>query len=153
MSHYYKYKKEKFLEKYKSEYDNLNDLKEAIEEYKESNSRIIRRAMFAFFQDFCEYIIDMCESYLVIHNKKIKSSTSSLQLIQLAFESGFFDENLKDSLLMAVKLRNRYTHDYYVRKESENQIEEFCFSRLAYLEIFLEESKDHVILKYRNSKK
>ena len=40
MSHYYKYKKEKFLEKYKSEYDNLNDLKEAIEEYKESNSRI-----------------------------------------------------------------------------------------------------------------
>ena len=153
MSPYYKYKKEKFLEKYKSAYDNLSDLKEAIEEYKKSNSRIIRRAMFAFFQDFCEYIIDMCESYLVINNKKIESSTSALQLIQSAFENGFFDEKLKNYLSMAVKLRNRYTHDYYMREDSEMQIEQFCFNKLAYLEIFLEESKEHVILKYRECRK
>ena len=53
---------------------------------------------------------------------------------------------------MAVKLRNRYTHDYYKREDSEVQIESFCFNKLAYLEIFLEESKEHVILKYRKSK-
>ena len=52
MSPYYRYKKEKFLEKYQSAYDNLEDLKEAIIEYKKSNSRIIRRAMFAFFKIF-----------------------------------------------------------------------------------------------------
>ena len=37
MSPYYKYKKEKFLEKYQSAYDNLEDLKESISEYKKSN--------------------------------------------------------------------------------------------------------------------
>lgn len=62
MSPYYRYKKEKFLEKYQSATDNLEDLKVAIKEYKDTNNRIIRRAMFAFFQDFTEYIIDMCES-------------------------------------------------------------------------------------------
>lgn len=62
MSPYYKYKKEKFLEKYKCAYDNLGDLKDTIKEYKKNNSRIIRRAMFAFFQDFTEYIIDMCKA-------------------------------------------------------------------------------------------
>ncbi|WP_294350122.1 hypothetical protein [uncultured Clostridium sp.] len=37
MSPYYRYKKEKFLEKYQSAYDNLEDLKESISEYKKSN--------------------------------------------------------------------------------------------------------------------
>ena len=34
MNPYYRYKKEKFLEKYQSAYDYLEDLKEAIAEYK-----------------------------------------------------------------------------------------------------------------------
>ncbi|MBW6409081.1 HepT-like ribonuclease domain-containing protein [Clostridium weizhouense] len=149
MSPYYEYKKEKFLEKYKNAYDNLEDLKEAIDEYKKTNSRIIKRAMFAFFQDFSEYIVDMCESYIVINNGRLNSSTTSLKLIEQAFEMGFFDDKLKNYLSIAVKLRNRYTHDYYVRETSEKQIEEFCFKELAYLNIFLEESKDKVILKYK----
>ena len=153
MSPSYKYKKEKFLDKYKAEFDNLNDLKESINEYHKSNSRIIRRAMFAFFQDFCEYIVDMCESYLVINNKRINSSISSLDLIQLAYENNFYDENLKEYLSIAVKLRNRYTHDYYKREDIENQIEQFCFEKLAYLEIFLEQSKENVVLKCREDKK
>ena len=45
MSPYYRYKKEKFLEKYQSATDNLEDLKVAIKEYKETNNRIIRRAI------------------------------------------------------------------------------------------------------------
>jgi len=39
-----------------------------------------------------------------------------------------------------VKLRNRYTHDYYIRETSEDEIEKFCLEKLAYLELFLEES-------------
>ena len=152
MSPYYRYKKEKFLEKYQSAYDNLEYLKEAIIEYKKNNNRIIKRAMFAFFQDFSEYIIDMCESYIIINDGKLKSSITSTNLIEKAYDMGFFDENLKKYLVMAVKLRNRYTHDYYLREESEKLIEEFCFKELAYLNIFLEESKDKVILKYKQDK-
>lgn len=148
MSPYYRYKKEKFLEKYQSAYDNLEDLKEAIAEYKKNNSRIIKRAMFAFFQDFSEYIVDMCESYVIINDGKLKSNTSATQIIEKAYDMDFFDENLKRYLIMAIKLRNRYTHDYYLREESEKLIEEFCFGKLAYLNIFLEESKDKVILRY-----
>lgn len=150
MSPYYKYKKEKFLEKYKSAYNTLEDLKYTIIEYKSNKNRIVKRAMFAFFQDFSEYIIDMCESYIVINNGKINSSTSATKLIETASEMGFFDKNLKNYLSLAVKLRNRYTHDYYIREECEKQIEEFCFNELAYLEIFLEESKDSVVLKYKS---
>lgn len=149
ISPYYKYKREKFLEKYEAAYDNLNDLKETISEYKKNNNKIIRRAVFAFFQDLCEYIIDMCESYLVINNKRIESNSSEIKIIQEAFENNFFDENLKNYLTIAVKLRNRYTHDYYKREDSEKQIEKFCFNKLAYLEIFSEKSKENVVLKYK----
>lgn len=152
MSPYYRYKKEKFLEKYQSAYDNLEDLKEAIIEYKKNNSRIIKRAMFAFFQDFSEYIVDMCESYIIINDGKLKSTITSTQLIEKSYDMGFFDENLKGYLIMAVKLRNRYTHDYYLREESEKLIEEFCFEKLAYLNIFIEESKDKVILRYKEKR-
>lgn len=136
------------MEKYQNAYDNLNDLKEAINEYSKNPNRIIRRAMFAFFQDFSEYIVDMCESYIIINDGKIKSSSTSLNLIEQAYGLGFFDEDLKEYLIFSVKLRNRYTHDYYKREESEKQIEEFCFKELSNLDIFLEESKDKVLLKY-----
>ncbi|WP_461612595.1 HepT-like ribonuclease domain-containing protein [Clostridium sp. Marseille-QA1073] len=142
-------KKEKFLEKYKCATSTLEDLKASLSEYRQNNSRIIRRAIFAFFQDFSEYIVDMCESYIVINNGKIDSSTSALQLIEVSYEMGFFDETLKDYLYKCVKLRNRYTHDYYKREIVEKQIEEFCYSQIIYLDIFLENSKDDVILKYR----
>lgn len=150
MSPYYKYKKEKFLDKYKCSYDNLEDLKIAIEEYKKTNSRIIKRAMFAFFQDFSEYIVDMCESYVVINDGKINSNYTGVKLIEQAKELGFFNEELKSYLVKAVKLRNRYTHDYYKRENSEKEIEEFCFNELGSLEIFLETSKDKVILKHKS---
>lgn len=73
MSPYYKYKKEKFLEKYKCANETLEDLKSALYKYRDTDDRIIRRAIFAFFQDFCEYIIDMCESYIVINEGKVSS--------------------------------------------------------------------------------
>lgn len=150
MSPYYKYKKEKFLEKYKCATDTLDDLKASLTEYRKSDSKLIRRAIFAYFQDFSEYIIDMCESYIIINDGKLDSSTSAVKLIEKSYEMGFFDEILKDYLYTCVKLRNRYTHDYYKRELSENQIEEFCYSKILFLDIFLENSKDNVILKYTN---
>ncbi|KIE46190.1 hypothetical protein U732_1724 [Clostridium argentinense CDC 2741] len=44
MSVYYKYKKEKFLEKYKCATSTLEDLKASLSRYRQNNSRIIRRA-------------------------------------------------------------------------------------------------------------
>ena len=152
MSPYFKYKKEKFIEKYKAAYDNLENLKEAIREYKKSNNKLIKRAMIAYFQDFTEYIIDMCESYIIIKGGRIDSSSSAIKLIEEAGEAGFFDDTLKKYLLMVVKLRNRYTHDYYVKETSEVEIVKFCLDKLEYLELFLEESKEDVILKYRDRK-
>lgn len=152
MSPYYKYKKEKFLEKYKSASETLEDLKTALYKYRNENDKIIRRAIFAYFQDFCEYIIDMCESYLVINNEKVDSNISAVQLIDKAYGKGFFDATLRDFLSDSIKLRNRYTHDYYKREVSEKQIEEYCYSNIIYLEIFLESSKEEVILTYRNNK-
>ncbi|MEG0307548.1 MAG: HepT-like ribonuclease domain-containing protein [Clostridium sp.] len=151
MSPYYKYKKEKFLDKYKCATDTLEDLKLSLWEYRKTNSKIIRRAIFAYFQDFTEYIIDMCESYIVANNGKIDSATSALKLIEKSYEMGFFDETLKECLCNCVKLRNRYTHDYYKREDVEKQIEEFAYSQIIYLDIFLESSKDNVILKYRKT--
>lgn len=80
-----------------------------------TNNKITRRAIFVFFQDFSEFIVDMCESYIVINNGKIDSSLSALNLIGKSYELGFFDSKLKDYLITCVKLRNRYTHDYYKR--------------------------------------
>lgn len=151
MSPYYKYKKEKFFEKYKSASETLENLKLALNKYRQDNDKITRRAIFAFFQDFSEYIIDMCESYILLSDGKIDSSTSALQLIEQAHELKFFDEVLKDYLYNCIKLRNRYTHDYYKREQSEKQIEEFCYSQILYLDIFLENSKDSVILTYKNN--
>ena len=151
MSPYYKYKKEKFLEKYKSATDSLENLKSALFRYRSDQDKITRRAIFAYFQDFSEYIIDMCESYIIINGGKVDSSFPSLKLIEVAYEKNFFDETLRDYLINCIKLRNRYTHDYYIRKLSEEQIEEFCYSKIIYLEIFLETSKDNVILNYNSS--
>ena len=153
MSPYYKYKKEKFIEKYKNAVENLELLREAILEYEKSNNKLIRRAMFAFFQDFTEYIIDMCETYLVINDIKFGNANSGVKLVDKASEEGFFDKELKGYLSMCVKLRNRYTHDYYDREESEKAIEGFCFNKIVNLDIFLEKSKEKIILKYKISDK
>lgn len=149
MSPYYKYKKEKFLEKYKCATTTLEDLKVALGEYRLNKSKIVRRAIFAYFQDFSEYIIDMCESYIVSNEGKIDSNSSALKLIEQAYEMGFYDDGLRELLYNCVKLRNRYTHDYYKREVVEEQIEEYCYSKIMYLDIFLESSKDNVILKFK----
>lgn len=144
-------KKEKFLDKYKSANQTMEDLKYALNKYRKDNDRITKRAIFAYFQDFCEFVVDMCESYIMVNNEKVDSTFSAMKLIEKSYEMGFFDETLKDYLSTSVKLRNRYTHDYYKRESSEKQIEEFCYSKILFLDIFLESSKDNVILKYKEN--
>lgn len=107
--------------------------------------------MFAFFRDFSEYIVDMCESYIIINDGKVKSNTTAYWTHWKSQWNFFFDEMFKGYFVMAIKLRNRYIHDYYKREESEKLIEEFCFYKLANLKIFLEESKDKIILKYKDN--
>lgn len=58
----------------------------------------------------------------------------------------FFDDKLKGYLSMAVKLRNRYTHDYYQRKLSRERIIKMCRGDLATLELFLEISQEKIKL-------
>ena len=143
MSPYYRYKKEKFLEKYQSAYDNLEDLKEAIIEYKKNNSRIIKRAVFAFFQDFSEYIIDMSETYLVITGN-YTDGCSGIELIKRANLYNFIDDNLAKFLISVVVLRNRYTHDYYKREKIENDILMYSIEKMELLEIFLQITEEKV---------
>lgn len=150
MSPYYKYKKEKFIEKYKCANETLEDLKTALLKYRIDRDKVIRRAIFAYFQDFTEYIVDMCESYIIINDGKIEGNASGPKLIEQAKDMGFFDEYLKDFLINCTRLRNRYTHDYYKREISEQEIEEYCYSKILYLDIFFESSKEQVVLKYKN---
>lgn len=150
MSPYYKYKKEKFIEKYKCASGTLEDLKTALLKYRIDKDKVTRRAIFAYFQDFTEFIVDMCESYIVINDGKLGANASGPMLIEQAKDMGFFDDYLKDFLINCTRLRNRYTHDYYKREISEKQIEEYCYSKILYLDIFLESSKEHVVLRYKN---
>ena len=80
----------------------------------------------------------------------MKRTTSATKLVEQAYDMGFFDNELKKYLVFSVKLRNRYTHDYYLREDSEKAIEEFCFFKTSKSRNILEESKDKVILKYKN---
>ena len=54
----------------------------------------------------------------------------------------------KDSkrLQAIIKLRNRYTHDYYQRKLSRERIIKMCRGDLATLELFLEISQEKIKL-------
>lgn len=56
----------------------------------------MRRAMFAFFQDFTEYIVDMCESYIIVNDGKLKGSISATGLIDKAWKMFFLMISLKD---------------------------------------------------------
>ena len=50
-------------------------------------------------------------------------------------------------LTKIVRLRNRYTHDYYKKEGVEEDIFKCCFSEIMYLEIFLEVTDTEVYLK------
>lgn len=143
---YYKYKKERLEKKFSVASDTLTLLQGAMKEYSNTNSIYLKRSIIGYFQDFTEYIIDMCETYLVITENYVDGD-NGLDLIKRARIHGFFDDSLLNFLIKIVRLRNRYTHDYYKRDGVEEDILKCCFSEVMLLEIFLEVSDLEVHLK------
>ena len=146
---YYKYKKESLNLKFNSAKDTLKLMQGAIEEYKASNSIYIKRAIIGYFQDFTEYIIDMAETYLVMTENYV-DGYSGVELIKRAGLYGFFDDSLTRFLISAVKIRNRYTHDYYKRERVEEDILNYAVSKMEFLEIFLRISEEKIRLDAEN---
>ena len=124
---YYRYKKERLSEKFNSAHEFLIKIRKAVQLYCLDPNEIIARGMTGYFSDFTEYIIDICETYLVI-NDRYNPRLSGVDLIIL---------------------RNRFTHDYYKRDIAESDIIKFCHSEIIYLDIFLESSSEVVKLKYK----
>lgn len=143
---YYKYKKERLEKKFAVAVDTLTLLQGAMKEYNNTNSIYIRRSILGYFQDFTEYIIDMCETYLVMTENYV-DGCSGTELIKRARIHGFFDDGLYTFLNKIIRLRNRYTHDYYKREGVEEDIVKCCFSEMMFLEIFLEISDLELHLK------
>ena len=144
---YYKDKKERLSDKFNSAKDFLEEIKKAVKLYYENPNDIIGRGMVWYFSDFTEYIIDICETYLVA-NDRYNSRLSGVELIKTAAKYELMDDVLCDFIVKCVILRNRFTHDYYKRDVAQNDIIKFCHSDMLYLAIFLEASSEVVKLNY-----
>ncbi|MGL5615071.1 MAG: HepT-like ribonuclease domain-containing protein [Sarcina sp.] len=118
---YYKYKKEKLEEKFLDSKVFLVKIRECIKRNPLGEDDIIDEAMISYFNSFCEFIIDMCETYLVTTDNYIPNK-SGPEIIELASTFGFINSKDSKKLQAIVKIRNRYTHDYYQRKLSKKVI-------------------------------
>ncbi|MEG0353954.1 MAG: HepT-like ribonuclease domain-containing protein [Cellulosilyticaceae bacterium] len=90
-------------------------------------------------------MIDMCETYLVSTDNYIPNK-SGPEMIQLTSEFGFISSQDSRKLQNIVKLRNRYTHDYYQRKLARERILSVCKNELSTLDLFLEISTEKIML-------
>ena len=149
---YYKDKKERLSDKFNSAKDFLEEIKKAVKLYYENPNDIIGRGMVWYFSDFTEYIVDICETYLVA-NDRYNSRLSGVELIKTAAKYELMDDVLCDFIVKCVILRNRFTHDYYKRDGIEEDIFKCCFSEIMYMEIFLEVSDTEIHLKSIEDKK
>ncbi|AWK51481.1 hypothetical protein DIC82_10760 [Clostridium beijerinckii] len=152
MSPYYKYKKERLEKKFYVAKDTLSLLRGAMKEFNNTNSIFLKRSILGYFQDFTEYIIDMSETYLVMTDNYV-DGCSAVELIKRARIHNFLEDTLSEFLLKIIRLRNRYTHDYYKRDGIEEDIFKCCFSEIMYMEIFLEVSDTEIHLKNIEDKK
>ncbi len=148
---YYKYKKEKLQEKFSESKVFLVKIRECIKRNPNSNDDIIDEAMISYFNSFCEFIIDICETYLVTTDNYIPNK-SGPEIIELVSHFEFISLEDSKKLQNIVKLRNRYTHDYYQRKLARERILKLCRNELKTLELFLEISTEKIILVLKESK-
>lgn len=144
---YYRYKKERLNDKFNSAYEILIKIRKAVKLYSEMPNEIVARGMTGYFSDFTEYIIDICETYLVI-NDRYNPRLSGVDLVKSAASFGLMDDFLCDFIIKCIVLRNRFTHDYYEREIAETDIIKFCHSEIIYLDIFLEASNELIKLNY-----
>ncbi|WP_315971124.1 HepT-like ribonuclease domain-containing protein [Clostridium botulinum] len=102
-------------------------------------------AMISYFNSFCEFIIGMCETYLVSTDNFIPNK-SGPDIIQLSSDFRFISKEDSKRLQGIVKLRNRYIHDYYQRKLSRDRILNVCRKEIKTLDMFLEISNEKITL-------
>lgn len=142
---YYKYKKEKLEEKFSESKVFLVRIRECLLRSPNCDDEIIAEAMISYFNSFCEFIIDMCETYLVSTDNFIPNKSGS-EIIELAGTFGFIAANDSNKLQNIIKLRNRYTHDYYQRRLARKRILEICRTEMKTLDMFLEVSTEKITL-------
>lgn len=142
---YYKYKKEKLEGKFSESKVFLKKIIECINRNLDGEDEIIDEAMISYFNSFCEFIIDMCETYLVSTENYVPNK-SAVDIIQLSSDFGFISVKDSKKLQNIIKLRNRYTHDYYQRKLARERILKLCRTELKILEMFLEVSEEKIVL-------
>lgn len=142
---YYQYKKEKIEEKFLESKIFLVKIRECITRNVDGDDDIINEAMISYFNSFCEFIIDMCETYLVSTDNYIPNKSGS-EIIETASDFGFISSKDSKKLQSIIRLRNRYAHDYYQRKLSREKIIKMCRGDLSTLELFLEVSQEKIRL-------
>lgn len=146
---YYKYKKEKLEEKFSESKVFLVKILECIKRNPDGEDDIIDEAMISYYNSFCEFIIDMCETYLVSTENYIPNK-SGPEIIELSSNFGFISAKDSKKLQSIIKLRNRYIHDYYQRKLARERILKLCRAELPTLELFLETSEEKIRLIIKN---
>ena len=104
-------------------------IRECLNRNPNSEDDIIDEAMISYFNSFCEFIIDMCETYLVVTDNYIPNK-SGPEIIELSSTFGFISIDDSKKLQGIVRLRNRYTHDYYQRKLARKRIIDICKTRM-----------------------
>jgi uncharacterized protein YutE (UPF0331/DUF86 family) len=142
---YYKYKKEKLEEKFSESKVFLMKIRECLKRSPNSEDEIVDEAMISCFNSFCEFIVDMCETYLVSTDNFIPNRSGS-EIIELSSTFGFISPKDSKKLQGIIKLRNRYTHDYYQRKLARKRILALCRNEMNTLDIFLEISTEKINL-------
>lgn len=142
---YYKYKKERLEEKFSEIKVFLVKIRECLKRNPQGTDDIVEEAMISYFNSFCEFIVDMCETYLVATNNYIPNK-SGQDIIELSSTFGFVSEQDSKKLQAIIRLRNRYTHDYYQRSLARKRIIDICKTELASLDMFLNESAEKISL-------
>lgn len=142
---YYKYKKEKLEEKFSESKVFLVRIRECLKRSPNSEDEIVDEAMISYFNSFCEFIIDMCETYLVSTDNFIPNK-SGPDIVELSSDFGFISREDSKKLQGIIKLRNRYIHDYYQRKLARTRILEVCRKEMKTLDMFLDVSTEKIML-------
>lgn len=147
----YKYKKERLEEKFTESKIFLVKIRECLERSPNSEDEIVDEAMISYFNSFCEFIIDMCDTYLVSTDNFIPNK-SGPEIVELSSTFGFISSEDSKKLQNILRLRNRYTHDYYQRKKSRQRILDICRKEMKTLDLFLDISTEKIMLIVRKIK-
>ncbi|WP_185651830.1 hypothetical protein [Clostridium sp. DJ247] len=86
--------------------------------------------------------VDKKTRYIPSFTGSCSDGCSGIELVKRSRIYGFLDDTLCEFLTFIVRIRNRYTHDYYKRDRVEEDIIKCCFSEMIYLEINLKAKED-----------